>query len=426
MTVARREDTDASITYSSAPAWLASLTDGYASGGAYRGTSNGGATATITIAAASGVTGFLLLCTSRADSARAVGVTVDGVAQTEWDQNPSGAGNNAGDGHYTQYRTCSRPYSFVGNGAHTIVITAPASGFTTFDGIDLFTAITPNAAKRYHGFGHSWLYAVTSGSNATRVPGRFLAQIATHLGLAEDNYGAPSEDLTNGARQSPNTGMATARYYNQQAVWTPGWMRAEAGSAWATPGTRGALWLADPPTGATWGARAPQRAAIMHGINDIAYEVLYEGTAAQRAIPTANQNASGTTPAPLLQPAGTVRGFFVQRMRELIARMLLEVPTIDAIDVFDIGNGGYGLQTWAYYTLAQQWNAALLAMTQESWIPAGKVLFVPTLDDLTGRGGFTASASDSHPNDYGHSLIFEAWRRAYEQSRAVVSGGIHR
>jgi hypothetical protein len=429
MAVVRWENTFAasggnSIVYDAA--YGAATADGYASGGDYRAYGGGvaGKPITITVATASGFTGAIMGCTSSSTSSHAITFTVDGGSVQTWDQNPSGA--NVSDANYTQYRQVSQPIFLVGNGVHTIIVNSPASGFITFDFIDLFTAVVPATPARYHIFGHSYVYSVLNSSNNGRWANRFPLQIANYLGMAEDNYGNPAADLTNGSYHagSPYT---TTRFYNQTAHYIPDWMRAEAGANWPAssgvlnPLDKGAAWLADAPYGPQWGARAPKRAGIMHGLNDAGLELVYEVNGA--AIGASFRNLAGTATITSPLAAGTVMRFFIDRLRGMIARMLLEVPTIDCIDIFGIANAFNG--TLVNMDLYRRWSDATEAMCKESWIPARKVMYVPLLDATTQGGGIAVSNTDGHPNEHGHYVIFDAWRRTYEaQKRATAASGI--
>jgi lysophospholipase L1-like esterase len=187
MSVLRLESSDASFVYTGA-GW-GTVSDASASGGNYRGTVSNGDSVSIGIAAASGYTGFLIGYTSQ-NGAFVPTITVDGVASGSIAQTNTATTSNVGA---FIYQRLSQPFLFVGNGAHTITLVA-AGGGMTIDFIEYYTAELP-VLGRCTTFGHS----ITAGYGLA-VPGqtRFSRLVANAFGLADDNFGVSSEDITNG------------------------------------------------------------------------------------------------------------------------------------------------------------------------------------------------------------------------------------
>jgi lysophospholipase L1-like esterase len=207
VTVTRLESSDASFVYTGA-GW-GTISDASASGGNYRGTVANGDSVTITVAAASGYTGFLIGYTSQ-NGAFVPTITVDGVASGSIAQTNTATTSNVGA---FIYQRLSPPFSFVGNGAHTIVLVA-AGGGMTIDFIEYYTAELP-VPRRCTTFGHS----ITAGYGlAAPAQTRFGTLVANAFNLVDDNFGVSSEDLTNGNNRC--NGVLTDSYASQTIVLT--------------------------------------------------------------------------------------------------------------------------------------------------------------------------------------------------------------
>jgi lysophospholipase L1-like esterase len=207
MSVLRLESSDASFAYTGA-GW-GTVSDASASGGSYRGTVANGDSVTITIAAASGYTGFLIGYTSQ-NGAFVPTITIDGVASGSIAQANNATTSNAGA---FIYQRLSPPFAFVGNGAHTITLAA-AGGGMTIDFIEYYTAELP-VPRRCTTFGHS----IAAGYGlAAPAQTRFGTLVANAFNLVDDNFGVSSEDLTNGNNRC--NGVLTDTYAAQTIIAT--------------------------------------------------------------------------------------------------------------------------------------------------------------------------------------------------------------
>jgi hypothetical protein len=421
------QQNDASVTYSTGGgAWGGTAAaDTYASGGTYAFALASGKTATIAVANASGYTGFLVLFSGRADSTRNATISVDGVVSTLDQGGIITTGSVTSN--YTLNRQCAGPYYFVGNGAHTIIITS-GTGTTTFDAIEFFTAET-STVDEVLGFGHSFMYSY-AGAGPVQNAKRLNLLIANYLGSTEVNHGIPAEDLCNGDWHSASP-FQTTRYFNNTVIYTPGWMRAESGNLWPSPGPAqgaGAL-LTTTQTGnfgAQWWARKPRIALWMHGYNDTYQAQYYDPPSV--AIPLANRDAAGDTTSPgassvAYQNAGGVRGgyglsSFFQRACEAQMRMQLNSPLTETY-YFGLapGNVGDSGNYTAAYTntryLWWQYSNALSEMVKLPWVK--NAYYVDLLQAVTNRGGSSLYISDNaHPNEQANLLYFAEWKRVYE------------
>lgn len=421
------ENTDGTITRTGT--WvLAAGATGFASGNSFDYSVVAGSVYTIPVP--SGKTCVLLGGSCRPDGFRGNVVRLDGVVHGTWDQ--YNYQTSAWGIKYQWWRTLYQPIFVDPATTHTITITVGGTGVIfELDFVEFYVAES-QIAGRMTSFGHSMLYGVTSSVSLGPQSGRFTTRLASYLtstnyqgaSWTDDNQGVPSEDLTNGSYQSGVTGgltqYTTDNYYNNSGIFTPGWMRAEAGDLWpaATPALGSGLFTTAAQYNqggeAQWAFRRFAVGVLKHAENDYGYGQIYSTLGFP--IPAAARDAAGDTTLPVVADAGFgVYEYqrYLQRKRELYYRVMANitpVPRIYDLGSFNILNGAAHP---AGHTLFVYDNG-IRAMLRESWAIGQPFYYVDCYPIMTGAGPVNVSSSDFHPNDEGHRLVFEAIRRQHE------------
>lgn len=360
-------------------------------------------------------------------------ITVDTVLNQTWNQKFG----SLADPEYYLPRILSQPIVLIDSAATQVIdiTVGNGGGNLIIDGIELYTA-EAQVAGRLTSFGHSMLYGVTSSGDGTVQSGRFTQlfgqYLAKQLALAvtDDNQGVPSEDLIGGSYQSGVSpaypSLVNTRYYNNPAIYTPGWMRNDQGDLWPNPipGTGSGFIVPNWITGtgssanympgvAQWWARKFQVGVLMHGYNDMGYPEIFD---AGSAIPVANRDATPHTTAPAAG-AGYSKASFQQRFRELLYRATMNIignPPIFVCGVANYNNGAR--QTNGIGIRMDGWLRELIA---DPFFVGKNITFVDLLPATTGLGSVNVSGGDPHPNILGHRLIADELSRAWDRTHNI-------
>jgi hypothetical protein len=343
-------------------------------------------------------------------------ITVDGVVEGTWT-----LVNNTSDpsASWNLYRTLYHPISLTPGTTHTILITVLTGNFS-LDFVDVYIAdATPANPTMLLANGHSIMAGGQGDAGPAQVTSttRFAARVAAALGLTEYNIASPGESLSffsnpNSTPTVPNNAVGTNNSYGGIVE---GWKRIDTGQYLGTGGA----------TISPWELASPAVALAMWGLNDIDFGPYGGG---------------GTTPATTPPgPASTLGGYtyyqarFMQRLRELIWRMMVQCPSTICVicgiaPTIDVTAPDSVKLAWTNIIASVCFEASMnhYPIYVDVWSGMANASFgPPRLTSTTGGARYAVASGvvdQIHPNAFSHALIAQPIIAAIRERMTPRSG----